>query len=124
MSHRTTLSHPKVESQTTRVTGTLKDEKKNPIPAGSINTLTLTLYDRRTGNIINSRDGMDILNVNGGTVVGQGDFALELSPGDMVIVDSGLSREVHIALIKFTYGTGKSGAHEVEIAVVNLVKVP
>ena len=46
----------------------VQDDGQTPIPNGSLQTLTLTLTDRRTGAVINNRNAQNALNANGVTV--------------------------------------------------------
>ncbi len=116
------------EDGTLRITGVLKDELGVAIPGASLATLTLTLYDLATDAIINSRNAMSILNVSTGTVDASGNFALVLLPADNPIVTPATaarnSRERHIALLKWTYGTGRGQWQELQIDVVQLNRVP
>jgi hypothetical protein len=93
------------------------------LPASSLDTLTLTLYDRDTGTILNSRNAQDVLNKANVTVGEDGALVWELQPADNVIVSDGKSLEAHVALFTWTWGSGKSGRHEVPILVENLAKV-
>lgn len=106
------------------ITGVLKDQLGNGIPSSSFSSVGLTLYDKNTGNIINSRDHVSILNVNGGSIDSSGNFSWEMTSNDNPILDDSLSIENHVALIEFTYAGGRKGKAEVKIEVVNLAKVP
>lgn len=119
------------ESSTARLTATLKDETETAIPAASINTLTLLLYDQltelaspgSTGAVINSRNRVNILNANGCTATSSGGVTLTLTPADNVIVNTGESSERHVALFEWTYAAGlKGGKEEVLIDVSNYAR--
>ena len=119
------------ESSSARLTATIKDETETAIPAASIDTLTLELYDQRThldspgstAAIINGRAGQDILNANGCVVDSSGNLTLTLKPADNVIVNAGQSSERHVALLKWTYAAGlKAGMEEVLLDVVNYAR--
>ena len=107
-----------------KIKGVLKDENDNGIDTANVSALTVTLYDDVTEAIINSRDHLNILNVNGGSVDSQGNFSWLMSPSDNPILNDSLGTELHHALIEFTYTGGKQGKKVVDIGVVNLVKVP
>src|SRR3972149_284487 len=116
------------ESSTTKLTAVVKDESETVIPAASIGTLTLMLYDQKTeldspgstGAIINSRNRQDILNANGCTVDSSGNMVMTFTPADNAIVNTGLSSERHVALFEYTYAAGlKAGKDEVLIDVIN-----
>jgi len=121
------------ESSSARLTATIKDETETPIPAVSLGTLTLLLYDQRTelaspgstAAVINSRNRQDVLNANGCVVDSSGNLTLTLSPADNVIVNTGESSERHVALFEWTYGAGlKGGKEEVLIDVTNYARTP
>lgn len=116
-----------IAEQTTRfLEFQLLDENDSGIPAAELQSLTLTLYDPRTGAIINSRDDMSVLNANGGTVDAQGNAVLELGPADNVIVgqNAGLVQEDHVALLEWVYEAGtRQGRHLIFLRVENLAKV-
>lgn len=111
------------ERGTPKFSGNLVDENSNPLPTNSINTLTLTLHDEKL-TIINGRDGVDIKNVNGGSIDANGKFSLTLSPADMVILDTASHTEERIALVEWTWGAGKEGRVEIHFQVENLSLVP
>lgn len=117
-----------LERTTRKFTGAVfKDDAGDPIPAGSLTTLTLTLYDKSSGNIINSRNGTDVLNANGGTVDAAGNFEMLFTHLDNVIVGSPAigEFETHVALFEWTYSAGsRHGKYELEIRVKQLDKVP
>ena len=124
MANKTTISASLPERKTVRITAVIKDETNTVIPSTSLNTLTLTLYNKTDLTILNSRDGQDILNTNGGTVDSSGNFVLTLTPADMIVVHTVKTQETHIALIEWTYGSGKAGGYEIEFTVDNLSYVP
>lgn len=121
---RTTFTDAVAEKSTFRLTGTLKDDEGVVIPSGDIAALTVTLYRMPSGSIINSRDGQDIKNANGGTIhATSGAWALVLSGLDNAIED-GRGEETHQAQIKWTYNAGaKDGYHVFEFKIANLLKV-
>ena len=47
------------------LTGTLKSTEGETV--SSVSSLTITLYDKASGTIINSRNSQNVNNVNGGT---------------------------------------------------------
>lgn len=124
MAVRTVIPDLIPEKSTWRYTGVLKDEKAVAIPAASLTTLTLTLYNLETLAIINSLDGINILNTNRGTVDANGNLAITLHPADNLIVDTTKIEETHMMLLQWTYAAGvEAGRHEVEFKVRNLDKV-
>jgi len=114
-----------LERVTRLYTAVIKDEEGAVIPAAQIGTLTLTLYNKKTGAIVNSRTDVNILNANGGTVDASGNLSFLFTPADMAIIDTTLASEIRIGLFEWTYGGGaKEGRHEIEFSVRNLNKVP
>ena|SRR5947209_1858018 len=109
------------EKTTARYTAQLVDETGAGIPAASLATLTLTLYDVATSGIINSRSAQNVLNVNGVTVDTSGNLVWTMDPLDNAVIGS-RELEAHVALFEYTYGS-KGGKHEVSLLVANLQKV-
>jgi len=115
----------RIAEETTRFLAfVIQDEDDVGIPAAELQSLTLTLFDRRTGQILNSRDGVDILNANGGTVDGAGNGELKLTPADNVIFTAGRVEEDHVALVEWEDANGQVGRHVILLRVENLAKVP
>lgn len=128
MSAQTTQPFHARESSSAKLTATIQDEAEAAIPAASLSTLTLTLYDQTTElanpgtttAIINSRYAQDILNANGCTVSTGGVMTMTFTPADNIIVNTGKSSERHVALLEYTYAAGlKAGKQEVLIDVWN-----
>jgi hypothetical protein len=112
------------EKVTARYTADIQDDEGNAIAAATLTTLTLTLYDVETGDIINSRNDQDVLNTNGVTVDGSGNLTWIIDADDNAIVTSTSKVEKHIALFKWTWNSGaRDGKHEVNLHVKNLAKV-
>ena len=88
-------------------------------------TLTMTLYELRSGTAVNATATLrNILNANGGTVGADGSLSIVLAPSDMVCLSAG-SSEAHLALIEGTWGNpSKAIKHEIVFTVANLLKVP
>lgn len=119
MSHRVTLSEHALEGATYLIHTTFLDQDDAPIVPDA---LTLTLYERATRTIVNSRDHVSVLNENGGSFAGT-DFTLTLSGDDNALVGAG-NGETHIALLEWTWDGTKTGKAEIAFRVVNLVHVP
>lgn len=108
-------------------TGTLVTEDGvTPIPDGSLETLTLTLVDERTREVINSRNAQDVLNANGVTVdETTGELTWVSSAADNPFVKLApppLEGEIerHLAIFEWTWNDGSnalSGARKVFIFV-------
>ncbi len=111
------------EQTTGRYTATMYDETGATIDGTAMTTLTLTLYDKRTGSIINSRNAQNVKNVSGVTVTSAGALTWIISTSDTVMVGRA-DRERHAALFVGTWDTGtKKFTHQVEMDVINLAKV-
>lgn len=117
-----------VEEKTTfKYTATLKDEDGVVIPAADLDTLTLTLYDKAAGTIINSQNDTNVLNANNGTVhATSGLFTMLFKPADNPMVgtpDDDITEE-HVVLFEWTYNsTTDAGKHQFSIYVVQRLKV-
>ena len=97
------------EQSSADLTATLLQDSDDPqsvVPGSSLLSLTLTLYDVETGQIINQRDNQDVLNTNQVTVDENGLLTWYMQPEDTIIVTDELppdSTEQHIALFTFTW---------------------
>ena len=90
------------------------------IPGASLDTMTLTLYNEKTGLVINSRDHVNIK----ANVDGAGALAFTLLAAEMAIIDTTKAEEYHRALIEWTWNTTQRGSWEIRIIVQNVNKVP
>lgn len=104
------------ERSTALLTATFKDE--NGATLTSLDSCTLTLYDKSAGSIINSRSATDVL-----SSVSAGTLSFRLTALDNVVVNTSQNRERHIALLQFTQGA-VVGKKEISLLVVNLAQVP
>jgi len=112
------------EKTTCRIGGTITDHAGAAIPAASLATLTLTLYHRQSGTILNSRNAVNVLNTNGGTVTSGGVLTMVLDPADNALEFQAGSRETHVAAFDWTYNSGAAtGRSLVEFPVRNFSKV-
>jgi hypothetical protein len=103
---------------------TLVDENKAAVPASNLSTLTLTLYDKLTGQVINSRDAQDVKNTNDVAIDETGTLVWSMRPADNVIVTDTNAVEPHVALFRATWdGGAKAVNKEVTIIVTNLTKL-
>ncbi len=110
------------EKKTSLLTLALTDET-DAVLTGGVTTCTLTLYDKATRSIINSRNAQTILNANGGAIAA-GVLTLTLSDQDNAMVYSAADTEEHVALIEWTWNAGtKKGVKEITFTVINLEKV-
>ena len=101
----------------------LIDQNNRVVPLAMLETLTLTLYDKLTDDIINTREAQSILNVNDGTFNNSGHGSMTFGAADNVIVGDGV-REIHIALFEAVWDTGtKAKRWELTIDVSNMHRV-
>lgn len=105
-------------------TATLKDQADAVVPASTLATLTLTLYNVADLSIINSRNAQDVLNTNGVAVSEEGVLTWTIAPADNAIVNAARASELHKAVFVATWDTTKQMVHEVDIRVKNVGKVP
>jgi hypothetical protein len=105
-------------------TDPLTDEDGAVIAGSTMTTATLTLYDQKTGAIINSRNQQNVNNANNVTIADTGIVSWTLMPADNAIVNGRLSQEMHVAVFDFRWDGGTSrSVHEVKILVNNVGKV-
>ena len=115
-----------LENTSAVYTATLKDQDGVVIAAGSLDALTLTLYNDKDGTIINSRSQQNCLNANNVTVDSSGGLIWVMQPADNVIVDTALEpgqTEVHKGLFEWTWDTTRKGRHELQIDVTQVDEV-
>lgn len=109
--------------------GVVEDDDGNALPASSLVSLTCTLYDGASKNILNSRDAQNIKNLNGGAVDARGNFTLQLTAADMVIVDARKPElsEIHVLQIAWTWlslaGATLTGRQEFQFGVRRLARL-
>ena len=114
-----------LERTTPRYSATIVDDQGVAISSANLSTITLTLYEKKTGSIVNSRDEQNVKNANNVTIDASGVLVWSIQVADLVMVNTNNTNETHVALFEWTWDAGtKSGKHEVELAVKNLTKVP
>lgn len=80
-----------------------------PIIKANLSSLKVTLFDKESATLINSRNDQDILDLNDGTVATDGTLTLRLGPSDNIIVNAGTpvnGLEYHIARFTWTWNDG------------------
>jgi hypothetical protein len=114
------------ENTSQRINFTVVDEDGVGIPAASLTSLTVTLYNKRDEAIINSVDDIDILNANGGVVDVNGVGSWLMAPADnpILVTTSRAGWEHHIALFEWAWGSGKKGKQPVKLKICDLKHVP
>lgn len=114
------------EGATGKYTATLKDEDGTVIPSANVNTLTLTLIDKATRQVVNSREAQDVLNTNNVTLnATSGLLTWSIQQGDTVLVKgSGVNadKQDKIARFECVFNTTKKVVHEVIISVKRKVR--
>lgn len=104
---------------------TLLDEDGVAISLASIDSITLTLIDEDSGDVVNGRSAQNVLNANGGTMhATSGLFRWEWSPADTAIVGSAPPGDPERHLATFTVTAGGTQDHrEVVLVITNLRSV-
>jgi hypothetical protein len=105
------------------ITATLYDMGGDPLSKAAITALTLTVKNQ-DGQVINVRDGSDILDVNGGTLDVDGTLKVKLQPADNAFVGSAGATEEHTVQIQWQWldvdGDTRTGKQDFTIAVRRL----
>lgn len=118
------------ERSTQEIAFDILNQAEESVPASSLSTATLTLYDVDTYvpdaspivGIINGRDGVDVLNAHGVTIDADGHVVWTMDPADNPIVTERRQIERHRAQFHFTW-SGGAFHQEIEIEVENLRSV-
>ncbi len=106
-------------------TGRLVDIYGNGIPASVLDTLTLTIADTLSENIIGNVDHIDILNTNRGTLDANGNLAIQLHTTDTLIFDIGVRKVQRSLVIDWTYSNNAlDGKHQANFIIVQLAGIP
>ena len=108
------------EDSTSTYRAKLVDENDVPIPGSDITSITVTLYDDTSKDIINSRDKSTV----GLSVDSNGQLVWLMTKEDNPILEDNFYEEKHRSLFEFTWAGGaRNGEHEVSIRVRNFEKV-
>lgn len=86
------------EGSVAELSGVLRDQAGAVITESRLTGLRFTLKDA-SGNVVNSRDDVNILNANGGAVDASGNFTLLLRAADHSIADQTVLSETRYAII-------------------------
>lgn len=82
-------------------------------------TALLTLCDKTTVAIINDRNQTNVL---GSSTLGHMNFQLDAA--DTIFVNAAKKREVHVALLEWTWNSGsRSGKAQIEMTIVDMVHI-
>jgi hypothetical protein len=113
------------ESSIELVLDGLEDQDGQPLDPSLITAVTLTLYDRVSGAVINGWQDRTILNANGGALSLEGRLSVHLGPPDMRILDDTRASEDRVALIHYEWNSGQDARnHEIHFALLNLSYIP
>lgn len=130
MSSTTILTEVVLEHQTGVCAFLLTDENGDGIDAGQIETMTLTYYDKATGEILNTRQDQDAYNTNNVTITTDigpplaSTVTWEIQPEDAILMDSRRELEAHIALFQWTWDSGnRHAAYEVQFNIEQITYV-
>ena len=97
---------------------TLKDSSSNTITA--VSSMKLTLYEKKSGIILNGRKEQNILNLSGGTF-SDGSFTFNFDENDTKMISKRNLYEDHVARFTYTYDSGtKTGRHAIVIKIQNV----
>lgn len=108
------------EATTGRYAATMYDETGGVIDGTALTTLTLTLYEKRSKTILNSRNAQNVLNANGVAVTAVGALTWTIAKEDTAMVGTA-QLERHVAVFQGTWNTGaKKFVHVVEFDVINV----
>jgi len=122
---RQAILNPVFERSPVLITLQLTDQADAPLAKVQLETVTLTLYDKRVpGEFINERDEQNVLDANGGTVSTDGVLTLVLGEDDQVLTSQGHRKEDHVVLLKWTWIAGPGpGIKEITYPLINQVQV-
>ncbi len=93
-----------------------------PVTTAVITSILFTLFDPKTGTVINGRDKQEVKNQNGGTLEDDGLFELVLGPADISAIDTTRFQKRR-GLLEIAYTNGHEN-HVIGFTVDNLVRVP
>lgn len=118
MSDPVSYSIRAIENQSGIYTARLKDETGTALGSSLLNSLTLTLYDKVSGDILNSRSAQNVLNANQVTVDTAGLLTWYWLPTDMVLIDDTKLTETHIAIFEVKWTDSGSRLRQLNHEVV------
>jgi hypothetical protein len=89
------------------------------IPGSALTTMTLTIYDEHTAEIVNDRAAVDIR----ANVDESGALEFPLTIDDMVTLHPTRRRERRRILLEWTWDTTQRASYEMQLVIENLLKV-
>lgn len=109
---------PTPEASNAQYTAYLKDETGVAVELADISALTLTLRDKLTRTIINSRTAQNVLNTNNVTVhATSGLVTWSIQALDVTPVNRNQPYAEHIAEFNVTWDSTKSAKHQVALQI-------
>jgi hypothetical protein len=97
---------------------TLKDQNGIAVSVSNIGTATLSLYDRDSGDVINSRSSVNVKSCYNSS----GHFEFKLTPADNVIKNANVGpHEIHYAVIVTTIVQGGETDTHVETFIIKVL---
>ena len=117
---------PVQSGESSNVVVTFHDIAGDAIVKASLATLTVTLYDRTTLAVINSRSAQNVKDANNGTVANDGTLTLRLGASDNVIVGTSVAvgaLEEHVVRLQWTWSDGVETRNGFDEWVMSVEKV-
>ena len=115
------------EETTFSYTTILEDEDGNPIAASAIDSITCTIRESASGDIVNTRDAQDVKNTNNGTIhATSGLFTFAFQQGDTGIINTDVEygqMEEHLVTFVVVYSTSRKASRNLIIRVKSLQDV-
>lgn len=109
----------------------LVDDDDAGLDGSFLNSLTLTIYDVDSLQIVNGRENQDVLNTNDGSLETTPGpplvttMTLELQPADTVILNENRLVEYRVLSFCWTWDSGRRvGRHVVQFGVENVLFTP
>jgi hypothetical protein len=92
-----------------------------PLPGSELNSMTLSIVDTLTGQIINNVSQENILNTDRGTIDNLGNLIISLRPSDTLMNETSAQKIQRSMIIDLTYSSGMMAArHEVDFMITKL----
>lgn len=107
------------ERNTPTFTATVQGNDAVVIPGSALATVTLTIYDEHTREIVNDRNNVDVK----ANVDENGALTFQLEEADMVILNQERKRERRRIFIEWTWDVDKRSSWEGQMVIENLLKV-
>jgi len=104
-----------------------KENGVDVIALADMTSMVMTLYNDATEELINSRDHVDVLNANGGTLdATSGAFEMAFEAEDMTVVNADVANgeaDPVYALFQWELTNGQKGSHQVKIDVLKVANL-